>query len=269
MYLLGSQNQSIKACILTSMTESSYRELQELLENEREILLELFLNNFTNLLNLHVNVHLPQHAQNFATLVNTAVGVKEMVHRTFKNMVPHTNRKAIELDLTRRYNTIQALRHLLDGWVDPQFNTRSNTMNKLAMDPNLCTIFSGWYATENPSVFMSNEDVQNKRDVCHDKNFIDISFGSKWDNRKVESIGLSKNLDVNHPFFQDLCKTYADYLNSNTTLINKKLAFYNSITYTVLESNQDLVWVKLRVGDFGELLEETEDIAYAKIESIF
>ncbi|RIB05103.1 hypothetical protein C2G38_2047880 [Gigaspora rosea] len=61
------------------------------------------------------------------------------------------------------------------------------------------------------------------------------------DNRKVESVGLSKNLDVNDPFFQDLCKTYADYLNSSTTLINKKLAFYNSITYTVLESNQDSV----------------------------
>ncbi|CAG8574993.1 438_t:CDS:2, partial [Gigaspora rosea] len=89
------------------------------------------------------------------------------------------------------------------------------------------------------------------------------------DNRKVESVGLSKNLDVNDPFFQDLCKTYADYLNSSTTLINKKLAFYNSITYTVLESNQDSVRVKLRVGDFMELLEETEGIAYAKIESIF
>ena len=62
-----------------------------------------------------MNVHLPQHARNFATLVNTAVGVKEMVHRIFKGMVPHMNRKIIELDLTRRYNTIQALRHLIDG----------------------------------------------------------------------------------------------------------------------------------------------------------
>ncbi|CAG8836019.1 9882_t:CDS:2, partial [Gigaspora margarita] len=163
------------------------------------------------------------------------------------------------------YNKIGAatLRHLLDSWVDSQFNTRSNTMNKLATDPNLYTIFSGWYATENLSVFMSNKDVQNKRD---DKNFINILFGSKWDNRKVESIGLSKNLDVNHPFFQDLCKTYADYLNSSTILINKK---HNSITYTVLESNQDSDQVKLKVGDFVELLEETEGIAYDKIESIF
>jgi len=51
--------------------------------------------------NLHVNVHLLQHARNFATLINSAVGVKEMVHRTFKNMVPHMNCKVIELDLTR------------------------------------------------------------------------------------------------------------------------------------------------------------------------
>ncbi|CAG8774458.1 5405_t:CDS:2 [Gigaspora margarita] len=84
------------------------------------------------------------------------------------------------------------------GWVDPQFNTRSNAMNKLAIDPNLYTILSGY-----------------------------------------------------------------------TTLINKKLEFYNSIIYIVLESDQDLVQMKLRVGDFVELLEETEGIAYAKIESIF
>ncbi|CAG8553066.1 8312_t:CDS:2 [Gigaspora rosea] len=88
-------------------------------------------------------------------------------------------------------------------------------------------------------------------------------------NEKVKSVGLSKNLDINHPFFQDLCKTYADYLNSSTILINKKLEFYNSITYTVLESDQDSVQVKLRVGDFVELLEETEGITYAEIESIF
>jgi hypothetical protein len=98
------------------------------------------------------------HARNFATLVNTAVGVKEMVHRTFKNMVPHINRKVVELDLTRRYNTIQALRHLIDGWADSRFSTRSNALSNLIMDPNLYTILTGWYATESSPITNVNQD---------------------------------------------------------------------------------------------------------------
>ena len=111
-----------------------------------------------------MNVHLLQHARNFATLVNTAVGVKEMVHRTFKSMVPHMNRKVIELDLTRRYNTIQALRHLIDGWTDHRFGERINALNNLTTDPNLHTIISGWYATESSSIMDTdqNEDKNDK-----------------------------------------------------------------------------------------------------------
>lgn len=117
--------------------------------------------------NLHVNVHLSQHARNFATLVNTAVGVKEMVHRIFKGIVPHTNHKVVELDLTRRYNTVQALRHLVDGWMDPRFNARTNTLNNLATDPKLYTILSDWYATESPFIFtnIQNDDYENDGNV--------------------------------------------------------------------------------------------------------
>jgi hypothetical protein len=55
------------------------------------------------------------HAQTFGTLVNTQVGIKEMVHRIFKGIVPRTNRKNIDLDLLKRYNTLFAIRHLIDG----------------------------------------------------------------------------------------------------------------------------------------------------------
>ncbi|CAG8851913.1 16317_t:CDS:2, partial [Gigaspora margarita] len=85
----------LKLAFSLTMTENHYKELHEALKSEHEILI--------------------QHAQNFATLVNTAISVKEIVHCTFKNMVPHMNRKAIELDLTQRYNTIQALQHLIDS----------------------------------------------------------------------------------------------------------------------------------------------------------
>jgi hypothetical protein len=44
--------------------------------------------------------------------------MKEMVHRVFKNIVPHTNRKNVELDLLRHYTTLQSIRHLADGGFD-------------------------------------------------------------------------------------------------------------------------------------------------------
>lgn len=105
--------------------------------------------------------------------------------------------------------------------------------------------------------------------VCHDENFIDISFSNKWNNKKVRSMGLSKKLDADHPFFRDLYEAYTGFLDSKATLLNKNLEFYGSITYTVIKSNQDNIQIKLRVGDVVELCEETEGIAYAKIASIF
>ena len=113
---------------------------------------------------MHVNVHLLQHARNFGTLVNTSVGVKEMVHRIFKGMVPHMNRKVVELDLTRRHNTIQALRHLVDGWVDSRFNTETTALKNLTIDPKLYTILSGWYATEDSFTYTNIQNDENEND---------------------------------------------------------------------------------------------------------
>src|SRR5437868_15390817 len=66
-------------------------------------------------------MHLLMHAQTFGTLTNIQVGIKEMVHRIFKEIVPKTNRKNIDLDLVKWYNTLFAIRHLADGGTDPRF----------------------------------------------------------------------------------------------------------------------------------------------------
>lgn len=73
---------------------------------------------FECLPNLHINFHLILHAKNYATLLNTSVGTKEMIHRIFKNIVPRTNLKDVSLDLFKRYNTLFALRYLMDGGTD-------------------------------------------------------------------------------------------------------------------------------------------------------
>ncbi|KAF0558424.1 hypothetical protein F8M41_009314 [Gigaspora margarita] len=94
---------------------------------------------------------------------------------------------------------------------------------------------------------MNDQNIEDRSNnvtiVCYDKNFIDISLSGKWNNNKVKSMSLSKNLNIKHLFFQDLYKAYNDYLNSKAALINKRLEFYNLIMYTVLEDNQDPVWI--------------------------
>jgi hypothetical protein len=93
------------------------------------------------------------HAQTFGTLVNTQVGIKEMVHRIFKGIVPRTNRKNIDLDLLKRYNTLFAIRHLIDGGIDPRF-ARSCTG---FADSNFGRLFSNWYLTDDKSLDEESE----------------------------------------------------------------------------------------------------------------
>ena len=73
---------------------------------------------FVGLPNLHACCYL-LHARTYGTLTNTEVATKEMVHRIFKNMVPRTNCKNIDLDLLKHYTTLQSIRHLADGGIDP------------------------------------------------------------------------------------------------------------------------------------------------------
>lgn len=97
-------------------------------------------------------MHLPMHAQTFGTLANVQVGIKEMVHRIFKGIVPKTNRKDIDLDLIKRYNTLFAIRHLSDGGIDPRF------ARSCASFTSLDHLFSDWYLTEDKSL---NDDDQH------------------------------------------------------------------------------------------------------------
>lgn len=95
------------------------------------------------------------HAKTFGTLTNTQVGIKEMVHRIFKGMVPKTNCKNIDLDLLKRYNTIFAIRHLVDGGIDSRFNRSCAGFT----NSNFGQLFLNWYATEDK--YSTEEQVEN------------------------------------------------------------------------------------------------------------
>ncbi len=86
---------------------------------------------FENLPNLHINYHLVQHAKNYVTLLNIGIGTKKMVHRIFKNIVPWTNQKNVDLDLLKRYTTLFAVHHLIDGGVDKCLSSLNNALMNL------------------------------------------------------------------------------------------------------------------------------------------
>lgn len=61
-------------------------------------------------------------------------------------MVLKTNRKTVELDLIKRYNTIFAIRHLVDGGTDRRFSRSSNGFTSLRKSDK--SLFTNWYVTE-------------------------------------------------------------------------------------------------------------------------
>ena len=97
-----------------------------------------------------------QHARNYATLLNTGVGTKEMVHRIFKNIVSRTNRKNVDLDLLKRYTTLFAIRHLFDGGVDRRLSSKNNALMNLPH--HLKRLMNDWFIVEK-KFFYFEEDT--------------------------------------------------------------------------------------------------------------
>ncbi|CAB4420623.1 unnamed protein product [Rhizophagus irregularis] len=86
-------------------SENCYNNLQQSLMQWAIQVAKIFPN-ITRLPNFHIQCHFIMHAKHFATLVNTAVSTKEMMHRLYKGIVPHSNKKDIELDFVRRDNCL-------------------------------------------------------------------------------------------------------------------------------------------------------------------
>jgi hypothetical protein len=89
---------------------------------------------------------LVDHARQYSTCVNTAVGLKEMVHRIFKSIVPHTNKHNLELTLLQQVNNLQTLRYLADGGIDDRVNNIApqSILKEFIIEPRLRQLLSGW-----------------------------------------------------------------------------------------------------------------------------
>ncbi|CAB4374191.1 unnamed protein product [Rhizophagus irregularis] len=221
---------TIKAVFNKKFTSDSYEELQQCLEEEFSILPKVFVN-FVNLPNIHVNMHLLMHAKTFGTLINTQVGIKEMVHRIFKGMVPKTNCKNIDLDLLKRYNTLFAIRHLAGG------------EDKYLIEEQI-----------------QNDDVK----VTSPVNFIsNISLKKRMPKQERDKLLLTL-----HNFKTELFLSYVD-MKFEAALINSSISWYKFASYMIEEENGILSKVHLHLDDFITIYEEDHEESYAIIKAIF
>lgn len=91
-------------------------------------------------------------------MVNTACSVKEAMHSLFKAFVLHTNKKNIDLDLLRYYNTLQALHFWLDGGRDECVLDSHYYANRSLLEP----LLSGWYIAESLDLINDPESEDNE-----------------------------------------------------------------------------------------------------------
>ncbi|CAB4385992.1 unnamed protein product [Rhizophagus irregularis] len=249
---------TMKAVFNKKFTSDNYEELQQCLEEEFSILPKVFVN-FVNLPNIHVNMHLLMHAKTFGTLINTQVGIKEMVYRIFKGMVPKTNCKNIDLDLLKRYNTLFAIRHLADGGIDPRLNRSCTGFTSSNFDQ----LFSNWYVTEDK--YLIEEQIQNDDvKVTSPVNFIsNISLKKRMPKQERDKLLLTL-----HNFKTELFLSYVD-MKFEAALINSSISWYKFASYMIEEENGILSKVHLHFDDFITIYEEDHEESYAIIKGIF
>ncbi|CAB4442476.1 unnamed protein product [Rhizophagus irregularis] len=253
---------AIYLSILKLFQKVKYEELQKCLEEEFSILPKVFVN-FVNLPNIHVNMHLLMHAKTFGTLINTQVGIKEMVHRIFKGIVPKTNCKNIDLDLLKRYNTLFAIRHLADGGIDPRFNRSCTGFT----NSNFGQLFLNWYVTEDKYSTEATEQVQDDDDdtkIISPVNFIsNISLKKRMPKQERDKLLLTL-----HNFKTELFLSYVD-MKFEAALINSSISWYKFASYMIEEENGILSKVHLHLDDFITIYEEDHEESYAIIKGIF
>ncbi|GES75244.1 hypothetical protein GLOIN_2v1790940 [Rhizophagus clarus] len=244
----------------SKFTLDSYDELQKCLEEEMKILPKVFPE-FANLPNLHINIHLLVHARTYGTLINTQVGIKEMVHRIFKAMVPRTNCKNVELDLLKRYTTLFAIRHLVDGGADQRLSQPCRGF--ATMSSNFRNLLTNWYITED-KVSNEQEPEENEEAISSPVDFITNIILKRSLSRQDR-----KNIMKNLPNFKsELLLSFMD-IGQKSALIYSQMGWYELATYTMEESDGVFSKVHLHIGDIVTIHEEDSGECYAIIKGIF
>ncbi|UZO08524.1 uncharacterized protein OCT59_028778 [Rhizophagus irregularis] len=252
-----------KSSYIIDESYNDYIALSEILEEISNMLLKVFGLSFSKLPNMHVLRHLPEIAVNFGTMVNVSVAFKEAMHGLYKKHVPHTNKKNISMDLSKRDNTLQTLRYLLDGGLDERYdNIVNNSFSNIGQDPHLCGLLNDWY------IKTSNSKEENTGIFSIHPDFGNIRVYGLWKLSKIHKLGLSSTISENNLLF-DLTKIYEDIYQNYGIIIQRHINYYDFIYFTVLHENY-YSNITLRVGEVIDVEEEdnSNEQSYALIRAI-
>ncbi|GES94535.1 hypothetical protein GLOIN_2v1487024 [Rhizophagus clarus] len=244
----------------SKFTLDSYDELQKCLEEEMKILPKVFPE-FANLPNLHINIHLLMHVRTYGTLINTQVGIKEMVHQIFKAMVLRTNCKNVKLDLLKRYTTLFAIHYLVDGGADQRLSQPCRGF--ATMSSNFRNLLTNWYITED-KVSNEQELEENEEAISSPVDFI-TNIILKRSLSRQDRENILKNLPN---FKSELLLLFMD-IGQKSALIYSQISWYELATYTMKESDGVFSKVHLHIGDVITIHEEDSSECYAIIKGIF
>ena len=205
-----------------------------------------------------------------------------MVHRIFKSIVPQTNLKNVSLDLLKHYTTLFAIRHLLDGGIDPWFCTLNNGFVDLSK--NLKRMMNNWFITKD-KVDSNKDDISEG--TVYDMNVlveiynlhceIDLSVGFFKvfsPDEQMSSISLKKRVlrrDIERSVLSNIqaeLKLAYEDLGINSAILDGMPIFFEYASFNFLKENGDNVLCHLHVGDVVSIkIEEGEN--YAMIKAIF
>lgn len=170
--------------------------------------------------NIHTGLHLASNAKLFGSAINTCATFGEMKHRVWKNIVPHTNFREMDLAFSLYDNTMQSLRYLIDSTYSKDHHLACHPLAKVLvfLQTNCGSIFSGQY--------FSGAKNSDSEEMETSGNLIDLSTdwndptenryagGKLWrriSTKQVRKLGFIQNLcDVSSDniFLLDIRQVY-------------------------------------------------------------
>jgi hypothetical protein len=133
--------------------------------------------------NIHTALHLASNARLFASTINTCATFGEMKHRVWKNIVPHTNFREMDLAFALYDNTMQSLRYIIDSTSSPEHRLARHPLAKVLkfLQRTCPSIFSGQYFSGSDD----SEGKENSDDLIDLSTDWNISDGSRFANGKL------------------------------------------------------------------------------------
>ncbi|RPA72063.1 hypothetical protein BJ508DRAFT_335411 [Ascobolus immersus RN42] len=220
--------------------------------------------------NFHQAAHMPDTARLFGTNLVTSCSIGELVHKLWKQMVPHTNYYELDREFCKFWATMDSLRFLIDAEVDHGW-----TPKLLFLRRQMPSLFCGYFFGQIARQSDEGEWVTNKTglasriELMKMPRFPDIFFGAPVpfkvakDEIKYPTVLLGRK--PTDPAIEGLTQAYASYsisqhdldLTSSEVIYNKdgitstrklaRLQWWESIAYydTFSETRS-----RIRIGDF-------------------